>query len=135
MSQLKHLKKLSPSFLVGLGFALSAAAAENWPHWRGPHDDGVAPDANPPTTWSESKNVKWKVKIPGDGTATPIIWENKVFVQTAIPTGRKGQPNALVGSREGGSEANRLPPGPAGGPPGFGPAVPLAPRVISSAHT
>ena len=29
------------------------------------------------------------MKIPGSGQATPIIWDNRVFIQTAIPTGKK----------------------------------------------
>jgi outer membrane protein assembly factor BamB len=49
---------------------------------------GVAPKANPPVTWSETNNVKWKVKIKGRGTASPIVWGNQLFVQTAVPTGR-----------------------------------------------
>ncbi|MBM3852949.1 MAG: hypothetical protein FJ399_07305 [Verrucomicrobia bacterium] len=65
------------------------AALANWPQWRGPLASGVAPQVDPPLTWSETKNVRWKVKIPGTGTATPILWENKLFVLTAIPTGRK----------------------------------------------
>ena len=85
--------------LLGLAGSLAFAAAitaapalnENWPQWRGPLQNGVAPTANPPTTWSETNNVKWKVKIPGSGQATPIIWDNRVFIQTAIPTGKKGE--------------------------------------------
>src|ERR1044071_1582959 len=69
----------------------SAPAEENWPQWRGPLQSGVAPTANPPTEWSETNHVRWKVRIPGQGTATPIIWENQVFVQTAIPTDRKAE--------------------------------------------
>lgn len=57
---------------------------KNWHHWRGPHNNGTAVNANPPTTWSEDKNVKWKVAIPGLGHATPIVWEDKIFIQTAI---------------------------------------------------
>ena len=57
---------------------------KNWHHWRGPHATGTAIDANPPTTWSESENIRWKVAIPGTGHATPIIWEDKIFIQTAI---------------------------------------------------
>jgi outer membrane protein assembly factor BamB len=71
-----------------LGFAASAPEA-NWPHWRGPLDTGVAPKGNPPAKWSETENVQWKVKLPGSGTATPIIWDNQVFIQTAIPNGKK----------------------------------------------
>ena len=49
------------------------AALSYWPHWRGPLASGVAPQADPPLTWSETNNVRWKVKIPGAGTATPIL--------------------------------------------------------------
>jgi outer membrane protein assembly factor BamB len=45
--------------------------------------------ATPPLEWSESKNVKWKVDIPGAGSSTPIIWGDKIFILTAIPTGEK----------------------------------------------
>lgn len=69
-------------------------AEQNWPQWRGPLQNGVAPHADPPTEWSENKNVKWKVKIPGEGNATPVIWENKVFVVTTILTGKKVEPKA-----------------------------------------
>lgn len=57
---------------------------KNWHHWRGPHTNGTAVNANPPLTWSESENIRWKVPIPGLGHATPIIWEDKIFIQTAI---------------------------------------------------
>ena len=57
---------------------------KNWHHWRGPYATGVAADANPPTSWSETENIRWKVAIPGVGHATPIIWGDKIFVQTAI---------------------------------------------------
>ena len=81
------------SLAGSLAFAAVAAAAsapdQNWPQWRGPLQTGVAPAANPPVTWSETNNVKWKVKIPGGGQATPIIWDDRVFIQTAIPTGKK----------------------------------------------
>ena len=57
---------------------------QNWHHWRGPHATGAAVDANPPTTWSETENIRWKIAIPGMGHAAPIIWEDKIFIQTAI---------------------------------------------------
>ena len=57
---------------------------KNWHHWRGPHATGAAVDADPPTTWSETENIRWKVEIPGMGHAAPIIWEDKIFIQTAL---------------------------------------------------
>ena len=56
-----------------------------WPTWRGPNADGVAPKGNPPITWSETENIKWKVKLPDSGESTPIIWGNRIFLQTAVP--------------------------------------------------
>ncbi len=56
----------------------------NWPSWRGPGNNGVAPSGNPPTTWSETNNVKWKVDLPGKGHSTPIIWENVIYVTSAV---------------------------------------------------
>ena len=79
---MKHL------FAVAV-LALSAAppAANDWPNWRGPHATGVSTTATPPTEWSESKNVRWKVEIPGRGTSTPVIWGDRVYVLTAAPVG------------------------------------------------
>lgn len=62
------------------------AAAGNWSHWRGDGGNGVAADATPPTRWSETENVKWKVEIPGKGSGSPIIWQDRVFVVTAVPS-------------------------------------------------
>lgn len=64
-------------------------AADNWPQWRGPDNSGASDTANPPVTWSETENIKWKVPIDGLGTSTPIVWDNKVFVLTAIKTDEK----------------------------------------------
>ncbi|HUR52740.1 MAG TPA: PQQ-binding-like beta-propeller repeat protein [Gemmataceae bacterium] len=63
--------------------------ATNWHHWRGPNADGTAPTANPPTKWDANTNIKWKVEMPGRGSATPIVWGDRVFVLTAIKTDRK----------------------------------------------
>jgi outer membrane protein assembly factor BamB len=67
---------------------LSAERMHNWPEWRGPAANGVAPHGDPPLTWNETTNIKWKVEIPGQGVAAPIVWGEKVFVVTAIDTGR-----------------------------------------------
>jgi len=76
--------------LLWLGTARGAedgakAAEAYWPAWRGPWATGVSPQADPPISWSETQNVKWKVTIPGHGSATPIVWADRVLVQTAIP--------------------------------------------------
>lgn len=64
---------------------------QNWHQWRGPNADGTAPSANPPVRWSETENVKWKVEIPGLGSATPIVWNDRIFVLTAVQTDRAAE--------------------------------------------
>jgi outer membrane protein assembly factor BamB len=78
------------SLLPIFGALLSTLAADNWPQWRGPSMTGAAAsNANPPTTWSETQNIKWKIEIPGESFSTPIIWDDQVFIQAAVPTGKK----------------------------------------------
>jgi len=62
-----------------------------WPQWRGPLANGMA-QSDAPTIWSDSKNIKWKTAIPGRGHSTPVIWEDRIFLTTAIPTGPAPQP-------------------------------------------
>jgi outer membrane protein assembly factor BamB len=77
-----------------LALPLLAAPATDadhyWPQWRGPHATGVSNFATPPTEWSETKNLRWKVEIPGRGSGTPVIWGDRVFVLTAVPAGATG---------------------------------------------
>lgn len=70
--------------------AWAAGADDYWPMWRGPATTGTAAQGNPPVTWSESENIKWKVEIPGQGHSSPVIWGDKLFLQTAIDTGQAG---------------------------------------------
>jgi outer membrane protein assembly factor BamB len=74
--------------LLALGLPLRGKGDERfWPHWRGPLMTGASARGNPPVEWSETKNVKWKVEIPGLGSGTPVVWGDRIFVQTAVPTG------------------------------------------------
>ncbi|HKK41159.1 MAG TPA: PQQ-binding-like beta-propeller repeat protein, partial [Bacteroidales bacterium] len=57
---------------------------KNWPAWRGPLANGIAPESNPPVSWSEGSNIKWRTPIPGKGFATPVIWDNYIFISTAV---------------------------------------------------
>lgn len=63
----------------------AVSPADNWPHWRGEGGNGVSTTASPPTEWSDTKNVKWKKEIPGRGSGSPIIWEDRVYVVTSVP--------------------------------------------------
>src|SRR5262245_14385755 len=59
----------------------------HWPQWRGPFFNGMANGAAP-TQWSDTQNIKWKIPIPGKGHSTPVIWGDRIFLTTAIPTGK-----------------------------------------------
>jgi outer membrane protein assembly factor BamB len=61
----------------------SSLLADNWPGWRGPTGDGICPDQTAPLAWSLDKHLKWKTVIPGIGHASPIIWEDSIFLVSA----------------------------------------------------
>ncbi len=73
---------------------------DNWEQWRGPLNTGVAVKGNPPVEFSETKNLKWKTAIPGKGHATPVVWGDKIIVQTAVATDEIA-PEAPDGAGEG----------------------------------
>ncbi len=78
------------SISTGLSFGQSDQQYSNWPQWRGPNADGVAGlGADPPSSWSEAENIAWKVAIQGEGSSTPIIWEDQVFLISAVETQQK----------------------------------------------
>ena len=64
--------------------ALINAAADNWPQWRGPHYDAVSRESGLPTEWSDSQNVVWKIPLPGIGSATPAVWDNRIFLTSQV---------------------------------------------------
>src|SRR5438093_5668642 len=93
----------SPRLLLGCLLAVSALAdgggacengalLNNWPQWRGPLANGVAPHANPPIRWSETNNVRWKIPLPGKGHSSPIVFGDAVYVLAAAPVGPAQKP-------------------------------------------
>lgn len=95
---MKTLFMFAVALLSVVGFAPAEAddAWSNWPHWRGPLANGVAPAADPPIAWDAETNVKWKVPIPGEGHATPIIWGDRVFLLSAVRTEQEAPLPAVV---------------------------------------
>ena len=71
------------------GAAGGSLSAGDWPRFRGPRGDGVSDDTDVPTTWSDTENLKWKLRLPGAGFSSPIVVGNQVFV-TAF-SGQGGQ--------------------------------------------
>ncbi|MBL67728.1 MAG: serine/threonine protein kinase [Verrucomicrobiales bacterium] len=69
-------------FIFSLAILTLGLTAENWPGWRGPRGDGTSLEKNIPTIWSPTKNIAWKTPIPGKGHASPVVWEEKIFLVT-----------------------------------------------------
>ena len=63
--------------------------AENWPAWRGPQANGISNEKGLPTKWSTAENIAWKLPMPSRSGATPIIWNDHIFlnVATAMQSG------------------------------------------------
>lgn len=80
-----HFKFLSVFAVVLVLTSATVTHAENWPNWRGPNGDGTSSETNLPTTWDSTTNVLWKVPVPGNGYASPIVWGEKLFTVTAKP--------------------------------------------------
>ncbi len=76
------------SMLVIAFVTAGAAAAENWPQWRGPGSQGVSSETQVPTAWSPDTNVAWKAELPGTGMSSPIVWGDRIYLTSVI----EGQP-------------------------------------------
>ncbi len=51
--------------------------------WRGPRGDGTSLEKDLPAQWSSTQNIVWKTPIPGKGHASPLVWNDRIFVVTA----------------------------------------------------
>lgn len=62
------------------------ALAENWPCWRGPRGDGTSTERDLPAEWDAAtgKHIVWKVKVPGSGHSSPIVWNDRLFLSTCF---------------------------------------------------
>ncbi len=78
--------------------------ATDWPRWRGPKADGVADGRNLPTKWSQTKNVRWSVKLPGWGTSSPVVHRNRIYVTSETEADDKKSLLTLCFDRETGRE-------------------------------
>ncbi len=73
------------ALLLCLGLAPSVSA--NWPAWRGPTHDGVSAETNIPVSWSPTQNIAWRLPLPQWSGATPIIWNDLIFLSVAEADG------------------------------------------------
>jgi outer membrane protein assembly factor BamB len=79
--------------LAGNNFVASSSKTDpaHWPQWRGPFFNGMA-RTGAPVEFGDNKNIKWKAAIPGRGFSTPVIWEDRIYLTTAVPTGKTNEP-------------------------------------------
>ncbi|MHC4625867.1 MAG: outer membrane protein assembly factor BamB family protein [Planctomycetota bacterium] len=66
----------------------STVCAGQWPHWRGPNFNGSTDERDLPTDWSQTEGIAWSVDLPGSSAATPIIWDDRVFI-SGVDAARK----------------------------------------------
>ncbi len=104
---MKIVAALLATSFVGIGVAIGAAESAAgepaevrmvppegdggrwWPRWRGPSGQSVVADGNYPDQWSPTDNVLWKVKVPGQGNSSPIVWNDRIFLTTAHDKGKR----------------------------------------------
>ena len=82
--------------IVTAGLTLLAltgvSATDQWPKFRGPQAGVVADDPTLPDTWSETDNIVWKANIPGLGWSSPVVWDDHIFLTSAISSGQEKAP-------------------------------------------
>ncbi len=92
--------------LVAVTASAQNGSASHWPQWRGPDFNGMA-RGDAPVKWSDTENIKWKAALPGRGFSTPVVWGEKIFVTTAVPTGKTSTAANAARHPNGGAGANQ----------------------------
>jgi outer membrane protein assembly factor BamB len=77
------MKRLALS-ISAIVLAAAGVSAENWPQWRGPNLNGVSGEKGLPVKWTTEENIAWKLPMPSRTGATPIIWNNHIFLNVAL---------------------------------------------------
>ncbi len=85
LAPLSALRLLAQSTFGIKSADAATAQGENWPQWRGPRLDGVSRDTGLPTEWSKKagKNIAWRLPLPGPAGATPVVWDDHIFLTSA----------------------------------------------------
>ena len=92
------MKRL-PLSLILVAVFVTTAAAQNWPQFRGPSATGVVESPNQPVKWDvpAAQGVRWKLDIPGLAHSSPVVWGDKIFVTTAVSSGKDETRYGLFG--------------------------------------
>ena len=77
---------LTMPFFPAADLTAQADPLRQWPGYRGYLASGVLDNADLPDTFDPEKmiNIKWKIKIPGLGLSSPAVWNNNLFITTAV---------------------------------------------------
>ncbi len=70
--------------LMAGGAVAVPTSAENWPNWRGPTRDGLSSETGLPVEWDTERNVAWKLEMPARSGSTPVIWNERIFLNVAV---------------------------------------------------
>ena len=100
-----HSLRATNALIVVTYLVLQGASflkAEDWPRFRGPHGDGISNDERIPNEWSDLKNLKWKLTLPGKGFSSPIVFGKRVFVTAYSGSGNKVTRHLVCVDRESG---------------------------------
>lgn len=81
-----------------LSGADAPAPSKDWPAFRGPGGMGISTAKDLPVTWSDTKNIAWKIPLPGPGASSPIVFGDRIYL--TCYTG------FFVPGEEGGSQAD-----------------------------
>ena len=62
----------------------SVGHSQDWPQFRGPDGQGHSSEEELPLEWSETRNVMWKVPVPGGGWSSPVVADGRIWLTAAI---------------------------------------------------
>jgi outer membrane protein assembly factor BamB len=105
----RHIKRLRVALFV-LPFSLFVSVRllgepqAEWPEFRGPGGQGHAASGPAPFEWSETRNVVWKVPVPGRGWSSPVVSGGRIWLTTAVADGRAASLRLLSFDAESGRE-------------------------------
>ncbi len=86
------LMKTVIACLAALALAVPAAGQNQWPKFRGPATGAVPDDPSLPEQWSDTENVVWKTAIPGLGWSSPVVWDDHIYLTSAVSAGQEEVP-------------------------------------------
>ncbi|MFM7921637.1 MAG: serine/threonine protein kinase, partial [Planctomycetaceae bacterium] len=80
-------------FLGGVGVGRPILEAQEWARFRGVNGSGLSTAASLPIRWSESENLAWKLDLAGEGSSSPVLWEDRIFLTCSrMPADRGAVP-------------------------------------------